>query len=330
MNVLSFAEEIASYVYRVRGGVAMFANSTHRKHWIFSNADELLTLRRTAQTAFLDSVSIDEEEKGKAAPLTLKEEQRLTQYYVIKLRDVAAAFQPPAPWSVVGTATVYLKRFFLRSTAMEHPVKMIMYTCLYLACKIEEFNLSVDQFLMAVPAEEQHTVRQFVLQNELMLVQSLHFHLTVHNPYRPLEGFLVDMKTRCPVSKGSKIRKIADQFLVHVLSSDAPLLYIPSQIALCAIVLGARTMKVSLDKYLNETLGAGQDDTKIAAMKASLQRIESTVATAEPNGISKEAAAELETRCQFYQDKFVSVHGGRKRRYSGDSDDELPMKILAV
>jgi len=33
-----------------------------------------------------------------------------------------------------------------------------------------------------------------VLSQELLLMQMLYYHLTVHNPYRPVEGLLIDIK----------------------------------------------------------------------------------------------------------------------------------------
>jgi len=38
--------------------------------------------------------------------------------------------------------------------------------------------------------------------------QELNFHLTIHNSFRPLEGFFIDMKTRFPsLSKPEQLRK---------------------------------------------------------------------------------------------------------------------------
>lgn len=35
-----------------------------------------------------------------------------------------------------------------------------------------------------------------ILNNELLLMEQLKFHLTVHNPYRPVEGLLIDIKVK--------------------------------------------------------------------------------------------------------------------------------------
>ena len=106
---------------------------------------------------------------------------------------------------------------------------------------------------------------------QLLLLKKLQFHLTVHSPFRPLEGFIIDIKvhrvhthtcthmhthtctgtcthartrthtliallsslqTRSPgIVNPDQFRKAADSFLVKSLSSDVGLLYPPSQVS---------------------------------------------------------------------------------------------------
>lgn len=70
-------------------------------------------------------------------------------------------------------------------------------TCAYLSCKVDEFNVSSTQFvgnlLQETPAGQERVLEQ-ILEYELLLIQQLNFHLVVHNPYRPLEGLLIDLK----------------------------------------------------------------------------------------------------------------------------------------
>lgn len=76
-------------------------------------------------------------------------------------------------------------------------------TCAYLACKVDEFNVSSTQFvgnlLHETPAGQERVLQQ-ILEYELLLIQQLSFHLVVHNPYRPLEGLLIDLKV-CTLQK---------------------------------------------------------------------------------------------------------------------------------
>lgn len=64
---------------------------------------------------------------------------------------------------------------------------------MYLASKVEEFNVSISQFVANVKGDREKAT-DIILNNELLLMQRLQYHLTVHNPYRPVEGLLIDIK----------------------------------------------------------------------------------------------------------------------------------------
>lgn len=70
-------------------------------------------------------------------------------------------------------------------------------TCAYLACKVEEFNVSIQQFVANIKGDREKAT-EIILNNELLLMQKLNYFLTVHNPMRPIEGFLIDIKVSCP------------------------------------------------------------------------------------------------------------------------------------
>lgn len=98
--------------------------------------------------------------------------------------------------------------------------------CVFLAFKVDEYNVTLEQFIETLsqhfPAQQLQHISDFILSHEvsthsasysptshslslpllthsltisqLFLLQKLKFHLTVHSPFRPLKGFLVDMK----------------------------------------------------------------------------------------------------------------------------------------
>jgi len=66
-------------------------------------------------------------------------------------------------------------------------------TCVYLATKVEEFNVSITQFVANVKGDRVKAT-DIILNNELLLMQRLQYNLTIHNPYRPVEGLLIDIK----------------------------------------------------------------------------------------------------------------------------------------
>lgn len=73
-------------------------------------------------------------------------------------------------------------------------------TCVYLACKVEEFNVSISQFVSNIKGDREKA-SDIILNNELLLMLHLNYNLTIHNPYRPVEGLLIDIK----VSMGPRI-----------------------------------------------------------------------------------------------------------------------------
>ena len=94
------------------------------------------------------------------------------------------------------------------------------------------------------------------------MLKRLKFHLTIHSPFRPLEGFLIDMKvlkilfrnslyfsfllhcstylfskTRSSIPNVERLRKEADSFLISSLYSDVLFLYPPSQVNTNLIII---------------------------------------------------------------------------------------------
>lgn len=70
---------------------------------------------------------------------------------------------------------------------------MCRVTCVYLACKVEEFNVSIIQFVSNIKGDREKAA-DIIINNELLLMQQLNYNLTVHNPFRAVEGFLIDIK----------------------------------------------------------------------------------------------------------------------------------------
>ena len=91
------------------------------------------------------------------------------------------------------------------------PPFFIRLTCVYLACKVEEFNVSIMQFCNNLQ-QDQEKAAELILGHELLVMQQLNFQLTVHNPFRPLEGLFIDIKVPCHSIFGTHYIK-TDQLL---------------------------------------------------------------------------------------------------------------------
>ncbi|XP_061203246.1 cyclin-H isoform X2 [Neopsephotus bourkii] len=248
----------------------MYHSSTQRKHWIFCSGQELERCREEANRNFHSKAAAT----GKVQQSDLRllkphEELAICKHYEKRLLDFCSVFKPAMPRSVVGTASMYFKRFYLNNSVMEYHPRIIMLTCVFLACKVDEFNVSSAQFvgnLRESPAGQEKALEQ-ILEYELLLIQQLNFHLIVHNPYRPFEGFLIDLKTRYPVLENPEVlRKTADDFLSRVALTDAYLLFSPSQIALAAILSSGSRAGINMESYLSESLKLKEDRTALAKL----------------------------------------------------------------
>lgn len=244
----------------------MFHNSSQKKHWTFNNEDELEKMRYNANQKFRKkTVESGKPVVSESVFLERHEEEILFKHYEKRLLDFCNAFKPVMPKSVVGTAITYFRRFYLNNSIMEYHPRIIMLTCAYLSCKVDEFNVSSGQFvgnlLQESPAGQERVLEQ-ILEYELLLIQQLNFHLVVHNPYRPMEGLLIDLKTRYPTLENPEsLRKSADDFLTQAAMTDAGLLFPPSQIALTAILNSASRAGLNMESYLTECLGLKDKET---------------------------------------------------------------------
>ena len=53
--------------------------------------------------------------------------------------------------------------------------------------------MSIQQFVANCRGDREKAA-DIILSQELLLMHELQYHLTVHNPFRPLEGLLIDIK----------------------------------------------------------------------------------------------------------------------------------------
>ncbi|VDK51725.1 unnamed protein product [Cylicostephanus goldi] len=145
---------------------------------------------------------------------------------------------------------------------------IVMMACFYLAMKVEEFYVTIDEFVsnLRTGSPEQNTTRILGLEPEIM--RALRYQITIHCPFRPFEGHLVEMKTRMLLLNFNveTIREPADQFFrfEKALLSDVMLMYPPSQIALAALKYGLDALDKSPDvlaEFLQKLMGV-EDDWK--------------------------------------------------------------------
>jgi cyclin H len=271
----------------------MFSTSTQRKYWVFQSVDELERLRASANAKIAKSGKIPED-----LLLTPKDESYLIRRNLVKLREFCRKFQPVMRNSVIATAFIYMKRFYLNQSCMEYHPRDICVTCAYLACKVDEFNVSIDQFIKNVQGDCRKA-QKTVLSNEMLLMKKMQFHLTVHLPYRAVEGFLIDLRARYPPArdKTSQIAEAVEDYLEKAMYTDACFLYAPSQIALAAVVSGAQKHGIDLSSYLCEIL-FNEDPEALGYFQVVSSEIQSLIDKDLQNSPGKDTIKRIEKKLQ--------------------------------
>ncbi|KAM4575870.1 cyclin-H [Odontesthes bonariensis] len=302
----------------------MFHNSSQSKHWTFRSEDEVEKMRCRANEKFRNR-TMQSGKPGVSESVFLErhEEDALFRHYERRLLDFCNAFKPAMPKSVVGTAIMYFRRFYVNNSIMEYHPRIIMLTCAYLSCKVDEFNVSSTQFvgnlLQETPAGQEKVLEQ-ILEFELLLIQQLNFHLVVHNPYRPMEGLLIDLKTRYPTLENPEsLRKSADDFLTQASMTDAGLLFSPSQIALTAILNSASRAGLSMESYLTECLGLKEDKETLSKMYDLMRRMKTLL---------KKYELPKSDEVNTYKQKLERIHAqynssSNKRKRGYEEDDHV-------
>ena len=215
----------------------MFPNSTQAGHWMLKNEEDIQIIKSKANMGFIQQQQ-RRAECQKSDFLSEKEESDVEFYFLVKMAEFCNKFQPPMPKYVKGTAVHYYKRFYLHNSVMDYHPKEILVTAVYLACKVEEFNVSIAQFVANIKGDREKA-EKIILNNELLLMDALKFHLTIHNPFRPVEGLIIDVKTKAVGSDVDSWRPQIEKFIDSVFLTNAILIYSPSQIALAAVIHSA-------------------------------------------------------------------------------------------
>jgi len=307
----------------------MFSTSSQSKYWLFSGDTELSKCRAEANARFISEQR--EVESGNEVAshfLTPAEERILSRKYEDVLSKFCGEFQPHMPKCVIGTSLMFFKRFYIHNSNMDYHPKDIMLTCVYLACKVEEFYVPIGQFVKNLRGDREKFA-DAILSFELTLMSKLKYHLTIHNPFRPMEGFLIDIKTRnTEVCNPEKFRKAAEYFIDRSLQSDACLIFSPSQIALAALRHGASKEGFSLDRYIKDVLLKMATDKEAENMMYQLKRIKYMVNVKGIEGVPREQAQAIQKKLEKCRNQENNPDSDvYKQRMMEKLDEEEDMRV---
>ncbi|KAK5779881.1 hypothetical protein RI543_002420 [Arxiozyma heterogenica] len=171
--------------------------------------------------------------KSKAVPVTPDEELKLVSFYAKKVQMIAQHLNLPT--EVVATSIIFFKRFFLENSVTEFDPKDLVHTTIFLACKSENYFISVDSF-----AKKAKSKRDEILKYEFKLLESLKFTLLNHHPYKPLHGFYLDIQNvlhgKVDLNYMGKIYDKCKKKITDALLTDVVYHFTPPQITLAVFL----------------------------------------------------------------------------------------------
>ncbi|XP_042230157.1 cyclin-H-like [Homarus americanus] len=310
----------------------MYGSSTQFQSWTFKDEHELAKLRFQVNCDFIEKFGKNMANMERVQHfLTTEEEHLMVRSYEHSLREFCKKFRDPRDSrirmlpSVTTTAQHYFKRFYLYNSVMDYHPKEILVTCVYLACKIEEFFVTINDFVYNVRGDKKKAA-EIILNNELQLTQELQFHLIIHQPFRPVEGLLIDIKTRFPQLRDpERLRPYIEEFLEKVNLTDAILLYAPGQIALAAVTNAVSRLGENLDHYVTDILFPDEQKQHLSVLIEAVRKIKKMVKNAEPplaDAVRREIEAKLE-KCRNQQNNPNSSQ--YRAHFSEWDDDDLPI-----
>ncbi|GBL49195.1 hypothetical_protein [Candidozyma auris] len=200
--------------------------------------------------------------------ITFDEQQKYLQFFAQQILQTCAHFRMPT--QVKATAVAFFQRFYLHNSPMTYHPKNIVFTCVFLAAKSENYFISIDSFCSLLPKTE----KSDILNLEFDVLQSLRFTLLVHHPFRPLYGFFLDLQQvlmhPTPVMYDVNIDTIgtlydeAKKWLNdYALLSDVAFLFTPPQIALAALY---DCNKRVTNRYLKIKFSKSNDGTHLESI----------------------------------------------------------------
>eukprot|EP01124_Arcella_intermedia_P021198 TRINITY_DN2923_c0_g1_i1.p1 TRINITY_DN2923_c0_g1~~TRINITY_DN2923_c0_g1_i1.p1 ORF type:complete len:642 (+),score=150.74 TRINITY_DN2923_c0_g1_i1:158-1927(+) len=218
-----------------------YQHSTQFKYWTFTNTQ----LEEIRKKKYMDALRYV---KDPNARLTVEEEKHFLWYFEGKMTEIARGLQCSSRVSL--TALVYFKRFYLFHSGMLYDPILLLYTCLYLASKVEEERKEITVF-----AESKHGIRvEDIAWMEFDLFNGLKFHLEVYLPGTSLDGFFWDFQQFYKVQVSSTHHTKAHELVSIALLSDAIFLYSPGTVALSALVLSSMGTpeEAAIQEFLNK------------------------------------------------------------------------------
>lgn len=260
-----------SVVATTVAAMAQFSSSTQKNFWHLSEA-AVTERREKAHASAVSSATA----RTNAPPLSLVEELELLEHHERRVAHLSRKIGLPE--KVASSAVVYLKRFFVDRSVMEHNPSVVALQAVYAASKVEEALISADDLVAQAdlqlnggksdgkdgPSMDGTAARvraEAVLNGELDFLQAIAFQLVVFHPYRSIR--VVGERIAGVVEDEAQRKKVLNRAnelcCTRALHSDIMFSLPPAVLASAAVVAAAREhVPDALQKALAAVAGASE------------------------------------------------------------------------
>lgn len=166
-----------------------FKTSTHYRFWLLGNQTKIDNLRKARIAESVNKMAAlygdnpkNKKKIDKLYALKYDEYCEILLYWQIHMITAIFNYYHKVQPYVVGTALTYFKRYYLSNSNMiETDAQAMAMTCIFLASKSEQAGMQIKDIarLGKIPAER-------IINNEILLLNGIKFHLKVWQPFRPL------------------------------------------------------------------------------------------------------------------------------------------------
>jgi hypothetical protein len=317
------------------------------EHWLFTE-DALARIRRHTHERALQVLQSTAAEYGERRhgmrecpkPLSLSESTLLVRFHLQRLPELCR--RCGAPPDVQWTSLVYYQRFFTVRSPMEFSPLAMMFTCVHLACKIEEVTLTLDElFEHADDFGVSASLKSKIAALELHLLEGMGFALLVEPKPDAAMHVLAEELQRLPawggVARGLagsmdstwlEVLSAAEQLVTHlVIRTDAILCMPASLFATAALgsVLGrdfnlgsdgGQVLEI-LQSFLENSVEEHQRASMGRMFQAALHDIERLPSLAEITDDMVKEVDRTVLRCQRaferLRDEATELHEANRR-----------------
>jgi len=249
-------------------------------------------------------------------PLNLKESCNLVAFYAQKLPELCRLCS--APQEVLWTSLIFFKRFFSANSPMEFDPVPMMFTCLHVACKVEEFrDLTLEKMLQEGGFGEQ--MRPKVTDLELELLQALDFELLIEPKVRPSLRILAEeLLERSKVADLEEAMQKAEALVIDLCASTNAVLQWPASVLIAAawdVVLeeAAAEKPSPVCSMLLQSFTEERHKTQLKTMfQEAVQAIKQVNCKAELN---REAMQEIAKAARKCEKAFERIREEQKQRH---------------